>query len=358
MACEHPLWIRNRRYFDKKRPRVGFRADDDHRSALALNPWDISRQWLLVPCGKCEDCLRRIRNDWFVRLERELARCKAERRQSIFITITIAPKYYEKALIDPSWFIRKFNERIRHRLGHSFKHAYFQEFGTHPETGSEPRLHFHGFLFGTDVLYNTIRRAVGDLGFVWLAKASNKRARYVVKYIVKQIQFNPADIADKFVTVDGKRISLSVLLQHCRYTRKFISAGVGDFLGSSPRPSRTVFSWDYLDAKTGVKYSYAIPRYYLKYLSETDRIVRSVRSADSYARFSKSPLVKRVVDLCVKTFLPASALSFRETLSWEFDQFRKFSSGDRKIPPFDPPVWLDSGIVDFWKDHYKLQLLI
>ena len=131
MACQHPLWIRNRRYFDKKRPRVGLRADDDHRSALALNPWDISRQWLLVPCGKCEDCLRRIRNDWFIRLERELARCKTEYRQAIFITITIAPKYYEKALVDPSWFIRKFNERIRHRLGHSFKHAYFQEFGTH-----------------------------------------------------------------------------------------------------------------------------------------------------------------------------------------------------------------------------------
>ena len=30
MACECPIWIRNRRYYDKKRPRVGFSVDADH----------------------------------------------------------------------------------------------------------------------------------------------------------------------------------------------------------------------------------------------------------------------------------------------------------------------------------------
>ena len=76
MACSSPIWIRNRRYFDKTNPcRNG---SDVAKSALALRPWDVARQWLMVPCGKCEDCLRRQRNDWFVRLERELARCKAE----------------------------------------------------------------------------------------------------------------------------------------------------------------------------------------------------------------------------------------------------------------------------------------
>ena len=117
MPCSSPIWIRNRRYFDKKNPcRSG---SDVAKSALALRPWDISRQWLMVPCGKCEDCLRRQRNDWFVRLERELARCKAESQQAIFITITISPKYYDEALRDPSKFIRRWNERLRHKIGHS-----------------------------------------------------------------------------------------------------------------------------------------------------------------------------------------------------------------------------------------------
>lgn len=356
MACLSPIWIRNRRYFDKKNPcRNG---SDVAKSALALRPWDIARQWLMVPCGKCEDCLRRQRNDWFVRLERELARCKAEHQQAIFITITISPRYYDEALRDPSRFIRRWNERVRHRLGHSFKHAFFQEFGTHPETGSSPRLHFHGFLFGTNCLYNEIRLAVRDLGFVWLSKGSHKRARYVVKYITKQIYFDPTEIINQNVVLDGKITPLSALLQHRRYTRKFVSAGVGDFLGYMPRPSARVSSWSYFDSGTGVDYKYSIPRYYLRYLKQKDEIRRSVAAADAYARFSKSPLVKHVVALCSKRFEIDTALSRRETYSWETKQMMRFSASSRKMPDFDPPTWLDQDILQFWRDHYKLQLLI
>jgi len=356
MACQSPIWIRNRRYFDKKNPcRNG---SDVAKSALALRPWDIARQWLMVPCGKCEDCLRRQRNDWFVRLERELACCKANSQQAIFITITIAPKYYNEALLDPSRFIRRFNERLRHKLGHSFKHAFFQEFGTHPETGSEPRLHFHGFLFGTNVFYNTIRAAVRDLGFVWLSKATHKRARYCVKYVTKQIQFNPEEISDKYVTVDGKFTSLSCLLQHRRYTRKFVSAGVGDFLGYMPRPSARVSTWSYFDCKKNIDYNYAIPRYYLRYLKPEDEVMRSITAADAYAHFSKSSLVKRIVSLCVERFNLNSAVSRRASYVWEQKQVMRFSASSRRLPDFDPPTWLNRDILQFWSNHYNLQLII
>ena len=336
MACSSPIWIRNRRYFDKKNPcRNG---SDVAKSALSLRPWDVARQWLMVPCGKCEDCLRRQRNDWFVRLERELAYCKANNQQAIFITITIAPKYYQEALLDPARFIRRWNERVRHSLGHSFKHAFFQEFGTHPEIGSDPRLHFHGFLFGTNVLYNEIRKAV----------------RYCVKYVTKQIQFNPEEISDKYVTIDGKLTPLSCLLQHRRYTRKFISSGVGDFLGYMPRPSARTSSWSYYDIKTGIDFNYSIPRYYLKYLKPEDDVVRSITAADSYARFSKSPLVKRIVSLCVERFGLNSSVSRRETYTWEQKQMMRFATSSRQMPDFDPPTWLNSDIFQFWRDHYKL----
>mgnify|MGYP003102256155 CR=1 FL=1 len=356
MACSSPIWIRNRRYFDKMNPcRNG---SDVAKSALALRPWDIARQWLMIPCGKCENCLRRQRNDWFVRLERELARCKAERKQAIFVTITIAPRYYNEALVNPSSFIRRWNERLRHRIGHSFKHAFFQEFGIHPETGSEPRLHFHGFLFATDTLYNDIRSAVSDLGFIWLSKATLKRARYCVKYVTKQIEFKPEDVSDKYVTINGTTTPLSSLLQHRRYTRKFVSAGVGDYLGIRPRPSARISSWSYLDSRTGVDYKYSIPRYYLRYLEQKDEILRSVAAADAYARFSKSPLVRHVVALCAKRFGLDSSLSRREAYSWEAKQMMRFSASLQKMPDFDPPTWLNLDILRFWRDHYKLQLLI
>lgn len=356
MACSSPIWIRNRRYFDKKNPcRNG---SDVAKSALALRPWDISRQWLLVPCGKCEDCLRRQRNDWFVRLERELARCKAERQQAIFITITIAPKYYEEALLDPTRFIRRWNERVRHKIGHSFKHAFFQEFGTHPEIGSAPRLHFHGFLFGANVLYNDIRKAVGDLGFIWLGKGTHKRARYVVKYVTKQIQFDPEEISDKFITLNGKITPLATVLQHRRYTRKFISAGVGDFLGYMPRPSASVSTWSYFSISRAINYNYSIPRYYSRYFKPEDEVIRSITAADSYARFSKSSLVRHIVSLCVERFGLNSSVSRRETYTWEQKQMMRFAASSCRMPDFDPPTWLDLDILRFWRDHYKLQLII
>ena len=353
MACKSPIWIRNRRYFRKDA--LLSEHVDYCKSSLALAPWDISRQWLMVPCGKCEDCLRRLRNDWFVRIERELARCKVESRQAIFITITINPKHYDKALLNPSDFIRKWNERVRHRIGHSFKHCFFQEFGTHPETGSEPRLHFHGFLFGTDVLYNEIRSAVSDLGYVWLAKASLKRARYCVKYVVKQIGYSPEQVAGHYITVDGKLTPLARVLEHRRYTRKFVSAGVGDYLGNRPAPSASMSSWSYSDIKTGVNYNYSIPRYYDRYLQQKDQTIRAVRSADAYSRFSRSALVRCIVDLCVKKFLPSSALSSRETYSWEMKKFREFASAG-PIPAMDPPTWLDRDIIESWYDLYGISL--
>lgn len=356
MSCSSPIWIRNRRYFDKKNPcRNG---SDVAKSALALRPWDVARQWLMVPCGKCEDCLRRQRNDWFIRLERELARCKAESQQAIFITITISPQYYDKALLDPSSFIRKWNERVRHRIGHSFKHCFFQEFGTHPQTGSKPRLHFHGFLFGTNVLYNEIRKAVSDLGYVWLSKATLKRARYCVKYVVKQIGYSREQVAGHNITVDGKLQSLSSLLEHRRYTRKFVSAGVGDFLGYKPRPSARVSSWAYMDAAKNIVYNYAIPRYYDRYLKPEDERRKAVLAADAYSRFSKSPLVRRLVSLCVASFLPTASVSGRNSYTWEQKQVMKFRASKRKMPDLDPPTFLDEDILRFWRDEYNLQLII
>lgn len=356
MACQHPVWIRNRRYFDKKRPRAGVSADVDHRSALALRPWDVSRQWIMVPCGHCDECLRRMRNDWFVRIERELARCKAESRQAVFITITVSPRYYDEALLDPARFIRRWNERIRHCIGHSFKHCFFQEFGSHPETGSEPRLHFHGFLFGTDVLYSEIRRAVSGLGFVWLSKATLKRARYAVKYVVKQIKYDPASVAGKTVKVNGNDIPLSALLQNRRYTRKFVSAGLGDYLGIMPRPSHRVRLWSYADRSfSGRSFNYAIPRYYDRYLTDAEKTTRAILSADSYARFSNSPLVRCIVKRCIEIKNLSSAVSSRSNYSWELKKVLEFHSAG-KVPDIDPPVWLDRDILQFWYDQFGLKV--
>ena len=231
---------------------------------------------------------------------------------------------------------------------------FFQEFGTHPETGTEPRLHFHGFLFGCDVLYNTLRSAVSDLGYIWLAKANVKRARYCVKYVTKQIKFDPAEVAGKTVKINDHEVPLSALLQHRRYSRKFVSAGIGDYLGIMPRPTDRVRLWSYSDRSfSGRTFNYAIPRYYDRYLTDTEKDIRSILSADAYARFSRSPLVRHVVAKCVKAKALCSAVSARTSYSWELKKVYEFRSAG-KMPEIDPPVWLDEDVLLFWKDNYGL----
>ena len=125
-----------------------------------------------------------------------------------------------------------------------------------------------------------------------------------------------------------------------------------------PRPSARVSSWSYFDFSKRIDYNYSIPRYYLKYLKPEDEVSRSITAADSYARFSKSTLVKRVVSLCVERFGLNSAVSRRASYTWEQKQMMRFATSARKMPDFDPPTWLDLGILHFWRDHYKLQLNI
>ena len=36
----------------------------------------------------------------------------------------------------------------------------------------------------------------------------------------------------------------------------------------------------------------------------------------------------------------------------------RFAASSRQMPDFDPPTWLDLDILQFWRDHYKLQLII
>ena len=145
------------------------------------------------------------------------------------------------------------------------------------------------------------------------------------------------------------------MLRNPRYTRKFVSPGVGDYLGHRPAPSSSVTTWSYFDLKNRVKYDYSIPRYYDRYLQPNDQFILQIRAADAYSRFSKSSLVRYVLHLCVKKFLPSAALSCRETYTWELKKFREFASGG-SIPALDPPTWLDRDIIRSWYDLYGISL--
>lgn len=345
--CQSPIWIRNRAYSSRT---IGL---TDRKVLLMNRPWDYFTQRIMVPCGRCEECLRQQRNDWYVRLERETKYHKSLYHNSLFVTITIAPEYYDSALLNPSSFIRLWFERIRRRFGRSIKHAVFQEFGIHPEQGGEPRLHFHGVLWDVSYSYNAIREAVKDLGFVWISSITDKRLRYVVKYVGKSVYMDESSSVyakSLPITVGKLKTNLYDFLQNSRYRRKFISPGVGDYLGDFKAPSVASGLWSYTDCQTGVVYRYRIPRYYDKYLSQDALFFRKISTAWTYANAFGSSLALGFLREVAARVLRSS--DFSRIVKGGFSRLvklREFLSKLKFRPRF---LAVTSDVIDFWVDSF------
>lgn len=286
MACLHPLRIKNRRY-------IG--PEDYVKSQMYLRPYDYKNsEYLLVPCGHCEECLRAERNGWFLRLEREFERCRAFKIPIHFVTLTIKPELYESYYDKPNLLVRRWLECIRHKCGHSFKHFICQEFGK-----KDGRLHFHGLFFGIDIPYADIRAcSEKKSGFVFIDKATPRTARYITKYIVKDMS------RDFIVTKTGRRFYALPI-----HRRKFVSAHVGDYLGTRFRPVMGYSTWTFSDRKKGIKYAYSVPRYYDRFIPDSEKEKRSIFSAFVRSRFSDDSLVRRVNEECFRKAFPSTSFS-------------------------------------------------
>lgn len=223
----------------------------------------------------------------------------------------------------------------------------------HPEQGSQPRLHFHGVLWDVPHSYNAIRAAVKDLGFVWFASITDKRLRYVVKYVGKSVYMDErsAGLAKSLPITAGKlKTNLYDFLQNSRYRRKFISAGVGDYLGDFAAPGVTTGLWSYTDCKTGVVYRYRIPRYYDKYLSQDALVFRKISSAWTYASaFGGSLALGFLREVAARVLRPSD---FSRIVKGGFSRLvklREFLSKVKCRPSF---LALTSDVIDFWVDCF------
>ena len=119
-----------------------------------------------------------------------------------------------------------------------------------------------------------------------LFPSHDRSRRYVVKYVGKSVYMDErsAVFAKSLpVTVGELKTNLYDFLQNSRYRRKFISPGVGDYLGDFKAPGVTSGLWSYTDYQTGVVYRYRIPRYYDKYLSQDALFFRKISFAWTYA---------------------------------------------------------------------------
>lgn len=186
------------------------------------NHWNPKQYplYLTVPCGKCEECKSRAREDWFVR-------CYAEWTHNTdgdtyFYTLTYRPEDLPTIYGCPCFDkreVQKFIKRLRINLfrgyGLKLKYMITSEYG---ELHKRPHYHALFFLNGhlkwfqfrnlVNMSWNHGIVCPGDNG----GKVNScSGIRYVTKYITKD---------DSYCSVHEKRVRFRLLL---KYAREFVS---------------------------------------------------------------------------------------------------------------------------------------
>lgn len=236
---------------------------------------------VLVPCGKCLECLRDKQNDWVVRLFME----SQYHSNVLFFTLTYSPKsvpelvdcngvvyrtVYKKHLQD--WF-KRFRFRYCKYYGENAQLKYFitSEYGP-----STKRPHYHGLLFGVPYkVFNELALADWreNFGFADCKEVSrltdvSKRdksysnvMRYVAKYCIKGEFENPF-VEQKKVYPCFRLISKGIGLDYSLDIKNFVLYGTQNPLKKvidySPQGIESIIERSQI--KVG-DYYYSLPKY-------------------------------------------------------------------------------------------------
>lgn len=152
---------------------------------------ELPDRYIVIPCGKCVSCQKKRMKTWRHRLLREIPLY----HNTIFVTLSISPLYYDSFEGDPSPFIRKFLDNVRKKRSRNknsmprhwfISEGGFSKYDTH-------RYHFHGFLFGLskkDISFKELRKC-WRYGHIWVNNVrSTAAATYTSKYMTKDFNIS------------------------------------------------------------------------------------------------------------------------------------------------------------------------
>lgn len=231
----------------------------------------ISDETIMVPCGKCDLCIKRKQDDYFIRSYFEWFDCVNARCGSVwFVTLTyedsILPVLEDGTLCFDSTHIQKFLKRLRRYSKLDFKYLLVSEYG-----GEYGRPHYHMLLFVDNYPFGENSRfwLLEQIANAWTKKEDrnanmsamrglgifdcqlvdvrsvndSRYLRYCAKYVGKQFGALEFDART------------DIPLENTR--RHFQSIGFGD----------SIFKWCNRDAfDRGIVevdgYKYAMPQYY------------------------------------------------------------------------------------------------
>lgn len=156
-------------------------------------------RYAMVPCHRCEPCLRRRAHDWYMRIRAEYEYGK--NLQFLMTTISFSDENmieeYTRSCL--ALKMRKAFDVFRKRFGFTPKYVFFSEHGDNPH--NKHRFHLHGFLIiprtvlirgrrvrlTEPLQYKQIHELFNKFfGYAWIEPLkSAKGVTYAVKYITK-----------------------------------------------------------------------------------------------------------------------------------------------------------------------------
>lgn len=256
--CLNPILIPNPKYQHKTRGPI---------LASVMPFYDRFRLYFPVPCGHCSECMKKRRQDWYIRLRSEYAVSP----NCYFVTFTLNPASHKVFGQNPRRLIRHISNILYndHRVDgkrRAYKRLFVCEYGK--DTG---RLHVHGLIFAEHLDYNHFHELFRELGFTWIEKVRSTRGiSYCLKYVSKTFE------AKRYVNDHFDHYEEIV------NPRMYVSPGIGKECiqyGKSLKWSSSLVVFPGFDKDgNAVNYKYAIPRYYFRNLPEFDRLRRWFKS--------------------------------------------------------------------------------
>lgn len=138
-----------------------------------------------VPCGKCEACLARKRDQWVIRIEQELKVSSS----CFFFTLTYDDEHLPRSDVgfpvvskrDVQLWLKRFRKMIE-----PYKIRYFiaSEYGS-----TTFRPHYHGIIFNFPLEYDIVSafNETWQNGFVCVDRVNAARIAYVAKYCISEV---------------------------------------------------------------------------------------------------------------------------------------------------------------------------
>ncbi len=195
--CQNQLTIINPRY--KKLASIFH---------VSVRHYDQEEDYRLrVPCGHCDDCLKKRQQQWFSRADHLFKRMKLLPEQCLFCTFSLKPEVYEDAKAKPYLPIRRFMDRLRKHPRFRYKdpvtkrykyrkvkfpYLFVVEFADGKRAlqrgvPSTHRMHYHAILFNPGLYWWQVRDLWEScMGRAWVDPLDSMAGvRYVLKYMTK-----------------------------------------------------------------------------------------------------------------------------------------------------------------------------